>query len=107
MSYIRAEDILPPDVLLLVQSYVEGRLLYIPKKRIARNKWGSVSGSKTYYSRRNALICAEFRQGACVYDLMTKYCLSEKSIQRILRSSSRKGVGKKEKHESREQKEDV
>ena len=98
MGYIRAEDILPPEVLQLVQRYVDGSLLYIPKKRVPRNEWGSVSGSKLYYRKRNEMICAEFGMGVSTCELMEKYCLSEKSIQRIVRSSTKAG-GVEEEHE--------
>ena len=91
MGYIRAEDILPPDVLALVQRYVDGRMLCIPKKRTDRSEWGSASGSKTYYAKRNAAICAEHRSGAGLCELEAKYCLSQKSIQRILRGEKRLG----------------
>jgi len=99
MGYIRAEDILPPEVLLLVQSYIDGKLLYIPRKQVARNEWGSVSGSKAYYKSRNAMICSEFGDGVSIRDLMMKYCLSEKSIQRILRSGSTQTGDEEKKHE--------
>ena len=86
MGYMRAEEVLPPDVLALVQTYVDGKLLYVPKKSCSRGNWGSVSGTKEYYVNRNAAICAEFASGISCCALAEKYFLSEKSIQRILRS---------------------
>lgn len=87
MGYIRAEDILPPDVLAMVQEYIDGEMLYVPKKRSDRNNWGSVSGMKEYYTTRNAMICAEAARGVSVRQLAEKYFLSEKSIQRIIRGN--------------------
>ncbi|MBQ2667752.1 MAG: hypothetical protein IJF56_03910 [Clostridia bacterium] len=87
MSYIRAEDVLPPDVLALVQTYIDGKMLYIPKKQSDRSNWGSVSGTKEYYAERNAEICAKAMCGVRVCELADQYGLTPKSIQRILRGS--------------------
>ncbi len=78
MGYIRAEDVLPSEVLTLVQEFIDGQTLYVPKKDAARNTWGSVSGAREYLAYRNAQI----------HLLAEKYCLSEKSIQRIIRDSN-------------------
>lgn len=103
MGYIRAEDVLPPDLLAMVQQYVDGEMVYVPKKNTKRNNWGAVSGTKAYYTNRNALICREYDNGFCVRELAEKYFLSEKSIQRIIRNrapSCFKKTGKKrENHE--------
>lgn len=85
MGYIRAEDVLPPELLARVQQYVDGRTLYIPKKN-ARSDWGSVSGARSALECRNARIQADFQAGDSVRTLTERYFLSEKSIQRILRS---------------------
>lgn len=33
MCYIKAKDVLPLEVIELIQQYVDGEYLYIPKKR--------------------------------------------------------------------------
>lgn len=88
MSYKRAEDVLPPDVLALVQMYVDGIMLYVPKKSSSRKRWGTANGTKAYYASRNAMISVEFRNGASICELAERYFLSEKSIQRIVRDSA-------------------
>ncbi len=40
MGYIRAEEILPAEVLELVQQYVDGRNIYIPQKAENRREGG-------------------------------------------------------------------
>ena len=40
MSYIRAEEILPEEVLASIQQYVEGQMIYIPKKVRQQEKMG-------------------------------------------------------------------
>ena len=87
MGYIRAEDVLPFEVLTLVQEFIDGQTLYVPKKDATRNTWGSVSGTREYLEHRNAQICIERGEGSSVPVLAEKYCLSEKSIQRIIRDS--------------------
>ena len=86
MGYVRAEDVLPPDVLAIDQEYIDGEMLYIPKRNTKRNNWGSVSGTKDYYTKRNAKICSEYDNGDSVCKLAEKYFLSEKSIQRIIKN---------------------
>ncbi len=95
MSYIKAEDILPEDILKLVQNYVDGKLLYVPKKTSIRDGWGSVSGTKEYYAKRNAQICKDYENGTGFCELTEKYFLSKKSIQRIIRNNSTSCCNKK------------
>ena len=40
MSYIKAEDILPEEVIELIQQYVDGESIYIPRKAGNRLSWG-------------------------------------------------------------------
>lgn len=91
MGYIRAEEVLPAKVLALVQEYIDGQMLYVPKKTSKRGEWGSASGTKAYLQERNARICCEYQAGSSTKLLSEKYFLSEKSIQRILRVSGPSG----------------
>ena len=84
MGYIKAEDILPAELLRQVQSYAEGQLIYIPR-RSRRSCWGSISGAREALRQRDARIRADRRAGQSVGELAARYFLSEKSIQRILR----------------------
>ena len=89
MRYIKAEEVLPHDLLINIQTYVDGATLYIPKKDPEKSTWGSRNGTKDYYAKRNAAICAEYQRGIGTACLAEKYCLSEKSIQRIIKRSAR------------------
>ncbi len=84
MRYIKAENVLPCNLLKAVQEYIDGATLYIPKKNPGKSTWGSVNGAKEYYEKRNASIHADFELGIGMAELAEKNCLSEKSIQRIL-----------------------
>ena len=87
MRYIKAEEVLPAEVLELVQQYIDGELLYIPKCKADHKAWGALSGTKEYLLRRNALIYSDYLSGFSIGSLAEKYHLAEKSIQRIIRNS--------------------
>ena len=84
MSYIKATDVLPEEVLDLIQKYVEGEYIYIPKKECNRKLWGQTTKSKEKTSARNADIYKIYEQGISVKILSEMYYLSLKSIQRII-----------------------
>lgn len=88
MGYIKADEILPQDLLRRVQEYAEGRLLYIPRRDDRRSGWGSLSGTRARLRERDARIRLERRAGRSVGELAERYYLSEKSIQRILRDGA-------------------
>lgn len=83
MRYIRADEILPPELLEAVQKYIDGQLIYIPSKE--KQEWGSVTASRKYYCERNKEIFLEWKAGASTEELSLRFSLSEKSVQRILR----------------------
>lgn len=88
MSYISAEEILPKELIEVIQQYVSGKNIYIPSKE--KKNWGSETETKQYYEIRNREICAKHKEGISVKVLAATYALSEKSIQRILRITSKK-----------------
>ena len=83
MSYLRAEEILPKELLEAVQQYVNGQSVYIPAKE--KSDWGSGTDTKQLLDLRNREIFVKYLAGASVQELATEYALSEKSIQRIVR----------------------
>lgn len=84
MSYIKATDILPEEILNLIQQYVEGEYLYIPKKEGSRKSWGESTKSKKETWQRNLRIYSENKKGVSAKELSEMYYLSLKSIQRII-----------------------
>ena len=84
MSYIKATDVLPEEVLDLIQKYVEGEYIYIPKKECNRKFWGQTTKSKEKTSVRNADIYKIYEKGVPVKILSEMYYLSLKSIQKIV-----------------------
>lgn len=85
MSYISAEDVLPKEVIEIIQQYISGKSIYIPCKE--KKEWGSESKIKQYYITRNQEICIKHRNGDVVKVLAEEYSLSVKSIQRIIRTT--------------------
>ena len=84
MKYKKAQDILPKYVLDLVQKYIDGDYIYIPKKDNNKKSWGEVSGIKTELKTRNFEIYIKYLQGTSIKQLSADYFLSESSIRRII-----------------------
>ena len=84
MSYLRAEDVLPKEVIETIQQYVSGKTIYIPSK--GKQDWGTNTDTKQILDERNREIYSCYKQGISVRELTKKYLLSEKSIQRIIRN---------------------
>jgi Mor family transcriptional regulator len=74
---------LPARLLKEIQEYVEGALVYIPKKT-RKAGWGSISGARQLIDRRNSTIKILFERGVSITDLAKKYHLSEDTIRKIV-----------------------
>ena len=85
MGYRKAEEILPIELIELIQRYVDGESIYIPRKADSRKEWGSETLIKQELKERNYEIYSDYMSGMLVVELADKYFLSEKSIQRIVR----------------------
>lgn len=85
MSYIKAENVLPKEIIELLQNYVEGTTIYIPRKDGTRQKWGQSTNIRSELHNRNKAIYKDYISGISINELAGKYFLSEKSIQRIIR----------------------
>ena len=88
MSYIKAETILPEELVRQIQEYVDGVYIYIPRKPGARRAWGQETAYKAELRQRNEKIRGDHAAGIGIAALSSKYHLSEKSIRRILRNQS-------------------
>ncbi len=86
MSYKRADDILPESILENLQKYVSGEMIYVPKKKECRKRWGSDTGANEKLRLRNERIFDQYQKGISTKELAQRYYLTEKSIQRILRN---------------------
>ena len=59
MGYRRAEEILPMEVIEIIQRYVDGESIYIPKKAENRQAWGSGTRIRQELLGRNKAIFAD------------------------------------------------
>lgn len=84
MKYIKAQNVLPEEVIELIQKYVDGEFVYIPRKEGKQKAWGEKSGAKDSLRERNNQIYSEYTNGTTVADLSTIHYLSEQSIRRII-----------------------
>lgn len=86
MGYVKAETILPDDLVKEIQKYIQGEYIYIPSPPNKRKKWGENSGNREYIRNRNEDICKKYRSGCKIKDLAEEYFLSIESIKRIVYS---------------------
>lgn len=85
MGYLKAEEILPIEIIELIQQYVDGTNIYIPRKQENRQEWGAKTAYRCELQNRNQSIYKDYLSGMTVCELAKGYYLSEKSIQRIIR----------------------
>ena len=86
MSYIKAEEILPEELIRQIQEYADGVYIYIPRKPGTRHAWGQETDYKAELKARNDRIRNDYAAGLSITALSGKYHLSEKSIRRILQN---------------------
>ena len=86
MKYVKADKILPNHIVEIIQNYIDGEYLYIPRKKGKEKSWGEKSGTKDILKTRNVEIYEKFTYGLTVDKLCEEYYLSESSIRRIIRS---------------------
>ena len=72
MSYKRADEILPENILEILQTYVSGETIYVPKKKECRKKWGSMTGANENLRMRNEQIFGQYQAGISTKELAKK-----------------------------------
>lgn len=89
MKYVKAQDVLPEEIIKILQKYIDGKYIYIPKREDNHKSWGENSGIKKELKLRDSEIYKKYVNGATVSELSTQYYLSEKSIRRIITCEKR------------------
>lgn len=84
MSYVNADNVLPKHLVEEIQKYVDGQLLYIPRKNENSLSWGEKNGTKEKMAERNQRIVNRYYSGETIPELSKMYYLSEKRIQGII-----------------------
>ena len=83
MKYINAAEILPEQLLKELQTYVDGKMLYIPKASI-KKEWGATSGARAFYQEKNKEIQKLFKEGYSIDVLTEQYGLAYSTIKKII-----------------------
>jgi len=89
MGYRKANDVLPVELVEILQNYMEGELLYIPRKSEHKLPWGNNTDTKSTLKTRNEHIYHDYLGGMSIKQLSDKYYLIDKSIRRILREQDK------------------
>ncbi|MDU2671618.1 MAG: CD3324 family protein [Clostridium sp.] len=84
MKYIKASDVLPEEIIKIIQEYIDGEYLYVPRKDENHKSWGENSGIKKSLKIRNNEIFQKYLKGFTINELAREYFLSDKSIRRII-----------------------
>jgi len=85
MKYEKAEQTLPDFIVKMIQEYIDGCYVYIPRKEENRKAWGQQTDYKNDLKRRNSAICDKFKRGETIRSLAGEYYLTEQTIRRIIR----------------------
>ena len=85
MRYLKAEEVLPAQLLAQIQEYADGVYLYIPRRADHRQRWGNSTRYREELKKRNESIRHLRREGLNAEELAERFHLSVKTIQRILR----------------------
>ncbi|GLB58713.1 hypothetical protein NCCP133_08460 [Cytobacillus sp. NCCP-133] len=84
MSYLKANAVLPKNLIKEIQKYVQGETIYIPKPENAHRKWGTRSGARKTLDERNQSIKDSFKSGKTISQLAEEYYLSIETIKKII-----------------------
>ena len=82
MKYINANDVLPEELLSMIQKYYQGGYLYIPKDNYCAAK--QQTDYKIELGKRNQHIFLKHLEGRTNGQLASIYHLSESSVRRII-----------------------
>lgn len=76
MSYIRAEEVLPKELIETIQQYVNGKAIYIPST--SKKEWGSHTDTRQYLIQRNHEISQKYQGGSSIASLAMQFSLRRK-----------------------------
>ncbi len=83
MNYKKGAEVLPARLLKEIQEYVEGSLVYIPK-RSRKAGWGCVSGARQMLDQRNKKMARLYEQGESIRSLAERFHLGEDTVRKII-----------------------
>lgn len=86
MKYVKANTVLPEQLIIEIQKYVQGESIYIPKPQAKYKKWGTRSGGRQLIDERNSSIKNAYKSGKTMNQLADEYFLSIETIKKIVYS---------------------
>lgn len=86
MKYTNAANVLPKNLIMEIQKYIQGETLYIPKQESEYKNWGSLSGGRQLLDQRNEAIRDAFNSNSSIEQLAKKHFLSIDTIKKIVYS---------------------
>ncbi|WP_432664328.1 CD3324 family protein [Wukongibacter baidiensis] len=89
MRYVKAETILPDNLVKEIQKYVQGQYIYVSSQQSTRKKWGEKSGSREFIRNRNQDIRKKHKSGYTIAELAEEFFLSIHSIKKIVYTKSK------------------
>ena len=101
MRYVKAQDILPAQLLDQLQQYVDGAYLYVPRKQENRLAWGECTQSKRETAERNRDIYMRSLEGERPAQLAEAYFLTEKTIRQIILNERKAREGGRDENKSK------
>lgn len=84
LGYKNSVDVLPADLILQIQKYVDGVSIYIPRAAHKRKKWGENTNTRQTLRLRNLEIYHKYKSGIHVQQLSEEYHISTQGIYKIL-----------------------
>lgn len=95
MKYKNANDVLPEELLVLIQEYIQGEYIYVPVRD--KHTTEIPTDYKTELGKRDAHIYTKYLEGMSNKRLAQIYNLSESSIRRIVLKQRKEYTKMKEK----------
>jgi len=85
MKYVKAHNVLPEEIIELIQEYIDGEYLYIPRKSENEKAWGEKNGTRNSLKKRNNEIFEKYTCGTKVSELAfrTEYKKNYKQRKKI------------------------
>lgn len=84
MGYQNGKTLLPEHLLALIQEYIDGESIYIPRKNQCKRPWGTVNQSRQQLAVRNREIYRKYAAGTPVPTLAGEYYLAPKTVYGIV-----------------------
>lgn len=75
---------MPEEIIKIIQEYVDGEYIYIPRKDGNEKAWGEKNGTRSSLKERNVEIFMKYINNTSIKELAKIYYLSEHSIRRII-----------------------